>query len=232
MDLADMFTHGLAFMIGALSLYFTAYTKAKGTNKALKEDIQSLEKAKQEIISKYASELESVKKEHQLDIDKRKYQYEDKRMQFAKFFRLIDEFNATCNSVFVKRFPPMHQRLLAGMLSDCVEASNQSLLDFNAEIMQLFNELNEDQLKVVHESNSIRLVATPQLDASLDQLELHVASSFNDTVAMLRFMGTPEYLLDKSTITPYQTKLTEGGNQVLSSREALRAQMKLELNEI
>ena len=212
MNITDMLTHGLTFIIGALSLYFTAYTKAKGTNKALKEDIQSLESAKQAIISKHASELENVKKEHQLDIEKRKYQYEDKRVQFTKFFRLIDEFNAKCNSVFVEKFPPMLQRLLAGQLSECVDTSNQSILDFNAEIMKLFNELNEEQLKVVHESNSIRLIATPQLDALLDQLELHVKSSFDDAVAMLKFMGTPEYIVDKSTITPHQTKLTENDN--------------------
>ncbi|WP_076409363.1 hypothetical protein [Shewanella sp. UCD-KL12] len=78
MNITDMFTHGLAFIIGALSLYFTAYTKTQGTNKALREDIHSLESAKQKIITKHATELESVKKELLLDIEKRKYQYEDK----------------------------------------------------------------------------------------------------------------------------------------------------------
>ncbi|MDG3084724.1 hypothetical protein P7F88_00905 [Vibrio hannami] len=232
MNTTDLITHGLAFIIGALSLYFTAYTKAKGANKALKEDIEVLENAKQEIITKHAAELESIKKDHVLDIEKRKYQYEAKRAQFSKFFQLIDEFNSKCNSVFVERFPPMFQRLLAGQLSECAEVSNNSVLEFNAEIMQLFNELNEEQLKVTHESNSIRLIATPEIDTLLDQLALDIKSSYDDSVSMLKFMGTPEYFIDNSTIAPYQTRLTESGYKVISSREALKAQMKMELNEI
>ncbi|EGQ7962059.1 hypothetical protein HRO21_003740, partial [Vibrio parahaemolyticus] len=97
MNTIDIFTHGIAFFIGIITVYFTAYTKAKGANRALKEDVQSLEKTKQEIISKHAEELESVKKEYQLEIEKRKFKYEDKRAQFSKFFKLIDEFNSKCN---------------------------------------------------------------------------------------------------------------------------------------
>lgn len=232
MNTTDMLTHGFASIIGALLLYFTAYTKAKGTNKALKEDIQSLESAKQKIITKHATELESVKKEHLLDIEKRKYKYEDKRAQFTKFFSLIDEFNAKCNSVFIERFPPMFQRLLTGQLSECEETSTQSILDFNAEIMHLFNELNKEQIKVTHESSSIRLIATPQIDALLDQLALDIKLSYDDAVTMLRFMGTPDHFSDNSNVTPYQTRLTASGSKVLISREALKEQMKLELNEI
>lgn len=232
MNTTDLLTHGIAFIIGALSLYLTAYTKAKGANKALKEDIDVLENAKQKIITKHAAELESIKKDHVLDVEKRKYQYEAKRAQFSKFFQLIDEFNAKCNSAFFERFPSMFQRLLAGQLSECTEVSNNSILEFNTEIMRLFNELNEEQLKVSHESNSIRLIATPEIDALLDQLALDIKSSYDDSVSMLKFMGTLEYLIDNSAIAPYQTRLTESGYKVVSSREALKTQMKMELNEI
>ncbi|MFB2683101.1 hypothetical protein [Shewanella mangrovisoli] len=232
MNTTEFLTHGLAFIIGALSLYLTAYIKAKGVNKALKEDIDALENSKQEIITKHATELENIKKDHVLDVEKRKYQYEAKRTQFSKFFQLIDEFNAKCNSAFFERFPSMFQRLLEGQLSECTEISNNSVLEFNAEIMQLFNELNEEQLKVSHESNSIRLIATPEIDYLLDQLELDIKSSYDDSVSMLKFMGTPEYFIDNSQIEPYKTRLAESGNKVVTSREALKAQMKIELNKI
>ncbi|HHX8500588.1 TPA: hypothetical protein ACVO33_004492 [Vibrio diabolicus] len=232
MDIFLIFSHVLAFLIGALSLYFTAYTKAKGTNKALKEDIESLETLKQEIVAKHTKELESVKKQHQLDIEKRKFKYEDKRAQFSKYFRLIDEFNSKCNSVFVERFPQMFQRLLAGQISGCQDTANKSLLDFNHETMTLFNELNEEQLKVNTESNSIRLIASPELDALLDDLSEQIKHSFEDSVAMLKFMGTPEFILDNSSVKPFQDQAAVSGAQVLKAREALKQQMKFELDEI
>ncbi|MGF1851123.1 hypothetical protein L4C44_04425 [Vibrio satsumensis] len=232
MDLSLVFSHALAFLIGALSLYFTAYTKAKGVNKALKEDIESLETLKQQIVAKHTNELESIKKQHQLDIEKRKFKYEDKRAQFSKYFRLIDEFNSKCNSVFVERFPQMNQRLLAGQISGCQDTANKSLLDFNHEIMLLFNELNEEQIKVNTESNSIRLIASPEVDALLDSFSEKIKQSYEDSVAMLKFMGTPEFILDKSLVKPLQEQLVSSGAQVLRAREALKQQMKFELDEI
>ena len=232
MDLSLVFSHALAFLIGALSLYFTAYTKAKGANKALKEDIESLETLKQQIVAKHTNELESVKKQHQLDIEKRKFKYEDKRAQFSKYFRLIDEFNSKCNSVFVERFPQMNQRLLAGQISGCQDTANKSLLDFNHEIMRLFNELNEEQIKVNTESNSIRLIASPEVDALLDSFSEKIKQSYEDSVAMLKFMGTPEFILDKSLVKPLQEQVVSSGAQVLKAREALKQQMKFELDEI
>ena len=232
MDLSLVFSHALAFLIGALSLYFTAYTKAKGANKALKEDIESLETLKQQIVAKHTNELESIKKQHQLDIEKRKFKYEDKRAQFSKYFRLIDEFNSKCNSVFVERFPQMNQRLLAGQISGCQDTANKSLLDFNHEIMRLFNELNEEQIKVNTESNSIRLIASPEVDALLDSFSEKIKQSYEDSVAMLKFMGTPEFILDKSLVKPLQEQVVSSGAQVLKAREALKQQMKFELDEI
>ncbi|HIF9063251.1 TPA: hypothetical protein ACX6MH_003470 [Photobacterium damselae] len=232
MDISLILSHVLAFLIGALSLYFTSYTKAKGANKALKEDISTLETLKQQIVATHSQELESIKKQHQLDIEKRKFKYEDKRAQFSKYFRLIDEFNSKCNSVFVERFSPMIQRLLAGQISGCQNTANQSLLDFNQEIMILFNELNEEQLKVNTESNSIRLIATPELDILLDDLSAHIKQSYEDSVAMLKFMGTHEFICDNSLIKPFHEKATISGTHVLKAREALKQQMKFELDEI
>jgi hypothetical protein len=232
MDISLVFSHALAFLIGALSLYFTAYTKAKGTNKALKEDIGSLESLKQQIITRHAEELESIKKQHQLDIEKRKFKYEDKRVQFSKYFRLIDEFNSKCNLVFIERFPQMLLRLLEAQMSECKDASDKSVLDFNHEIMILFNDLNEEQLKVNAESNSIRLIASPELDALLDDFSEHIKHSYEDAVMMVKFMATPEYVLDNSLVKPFEEKVTESGALVLKSREALKQQMKFELDEI
>lgn len=51
----------------------------------------------EKIKSEYNRELENLKKEHQLDISKRKYQYESKKETYFKFFQLIDQFTRENN---------------------------------------------------------------------------------------------------------------------------------------
>jgi sensor histidine kinase YesM len=86
--------------LGFLSLYLTAYAKAKGKNQALEEDVSRLEDEKQGVIAKYQAELQELKRQHALDLEKRKYLYEEKRQQFTKFFAMLDEFELLSNLVY------------------------------------------------------------------------------------------------------------------------------------
>lgn len=94
----------MGFVIGIIVVYLTAYSKAKGQNKALREDLSALEDEKQKIVAKYMAEAEELKKNHALDIEKRKYQYDEKRAQFVKYFALIDEFHGKSNDIFSNSF--------------------------------------------------------------------------------------------------------------------------------
>lgn len=77
--LVEVSTAIVSFVFGILVLYLTAYSNAKGKNRALEEDVSRLEDEKQKIIAKYRAETEELKKQHSLEIEKRKYKYEDKR---------------------------------------------------------------------------------------------------------------------------------------------------------
>jgi hypothetical protein len=114
----DVIINILSFGFGALVIYLTAYLKVKGKNKGLIEDISKLENEKQKIIAKYRVETEEVKKQHSLDIEKRKFQYEDKRAQFSKYFSLLDEFHSKCNAVFLDKFQPIMTEFLSGYLEE------------------------------------------------------------------------------------------------------------------
>lgn len=93
MSIAEIMHIVLSFLLGMFVLYFTAYSKTKGKNKALQEDISRLEDEKQKVLAKYKIEMEEIKKQHSLDIEKRKYLYDEKRQQFVKLFSLLDEFH-------------------------------------------------------------------------------------------------------------------------------------------
>lgn len=228
----DLAVNIICFGAGALSIYLTAYLKVKGKNKALFEDNQKLEDEKQKVIAKYRAETEEIKKQHALDIERRKYQYEDKRTQFSKYFSLLDEFNNKCNAVFLERFQPIITEFLSGYLIEDESIKRQATVKYNEDVQALVFELNEEHLKVKTEQNSIRLIASPKVDTLLDELEVVLKNATDSSTEMLSVMSTPEFWVDQSIIAPYQEKLTIYGQAVQNSHKALKEQMKLELHEI
>ena len=231
-SIMDVLINILSFLGGMFVLYLTAYVKVKGKNKALIEDVEKLEDEKQKIIAKYRAETEEIKKQHTLDVEKRKFQYEDKRKQFSKYFSLLDEFHGKCNSVFLERFQPIITEFLSGYLVDDKQAKNEAIVKYNEEVQSLVFELNEEHLKLKSEQNSIRLIASPEVDELLDKLEIAVKTATDLSTEMLRFMSTPEFWADQSLVLPYQEKLTVSGNEVQVAHNNLKEQMKIELNEI
>jgi len=228
----DVIINTISFLGGMLVLYITAYVKVKGKNKALMEDVEKLEDEKQKIIAKYRAETEGIKKLHRLDVEKRKFQYEDKRKQFTKYFSLLDEFHGKSNSVFVEKFQPIITEFLSGYLVDDEVVKNEAAVKYNESVQTLVFDLNEEHLKLKSEQNSIRLIASPEVDELLDKLEIAVKAATDLSTDMLRFMSTPEFWSEQSLILPYQEKLTVSGNEVQAFHDRLKAQMKTELNEI
>lgn len=228
----DVLFNSLCFVLGALSIYLTAYLKIKGKNRALIEDNRQLEEDKQKIVAKYRAETEKIKKQHSLDIEKRKYQYEDKRLQFSKYFSLLDKFHGKCNSIFVDKFQPIMTEFLTACFEDEETVKNKAFVKYNQDIQSLVFELNEEYLKVKTEQNSIRLIASKDVDLLLDKLEIAVKNATDASTEMLRFMATQEFWADQTLVTPYQEKATIFGQDVQNCHNALRDQMKLELNKI
>lgn len=222
----------VSFVLGFLSIYLTAYSKTKGRNRALSEDVSRLEDEKQRIIAKYRDETEELKKQHALDIEKRKYQYEEKRVQFTKFFSMLDEYHGKSHKLFTERFSPIMNQFRASYLQDDKESQNRAIAVFNAGIQSLFNELYQEHIRITNETNSIRLISSPEIDELLDKLESAVKKSTDDAAEVMSFMATPQFWADQTRIAPYQRRAEESGKSVLKCRDDLRKRMKHELNEI
>lgn len=221
----------VSFLLGMFVMYLTAYVKEKGKNKALLEDVSRLENEKQAISARYSSEMEELKKAHSLDIEKRKYRYEDKRAQFTKYFSLLDEFNNKSNTVFADKFFPVMQKYWEEVIEDS-DNYNAILVSFTKDIQDLMRELYEEQLRLTQETNSIRLVSTPEVDSLLDELEILIAQSIETASQMMKFMVTPEYAADNTLLAPYQEKAASTGHEVMKCKDKLRDRMKVELDEI
>lgn len=222
----------VSFVLGMLVLYLTAYSKAKGKNKALLEDNKRLEDDKQQIIAKHRNETEELKKQHSLDIEKRKYQYEEKRNQFSKYFRLLDEFNQRSNQTFVEEFHPIMNDFFNAIIESDDDVYQAELIKFNEKNQVLVQKLYEESLKVSNETNSIRLISSKEIDRLLDGMELAIKQVTDESTEMMNFMMSPEFLHDQSLMTPLVERSKLSGEKVKSYRDALIVQMKKELDEI
>ncbi len=232
MPTTEMIAAVVGFSLGMLVFYLTAYSKAKGQNRALREDLSNLEHEKQKIVAKYRAETEELKKQHALDIEKRKYQYEDKRAQFVKYFALLDEFHGKSNKVFSEQFPPIMNNFLSSYIIDDEATKQKAIVDFNEEVQKIFNLLYKEQLKVTTETNSIRLISSETMDHLLDDLEGAVKQATDSAAEMLKFMATPEFWADQTLLVPYQERATIYAHNVKNCHDALRKRMKFELDEI
>ncbi len=221
----------VSFLLGMFVMYLTAYVKEKGKNKALLEDVSRLENEKQAISARYMAEMEELKKAHSLDIEKRKYRYEDKRAQFTKYFTLLDEFNNKSNTVFADKFFPVIQKFWEDVIQN-ENGYESGLVSFNAEVQKLMRELYEEQMRLTQETNSIRLVSTPEVDVLLDGLEKLITQATEASSDMLKFMATAEFASDQALLAPFQEKATLIGQEVMSCKDKLRSRMKVELDEI
>lgn len=220
------------YVIGLSSLYFTAYSKTKGKNRALQEDVKRLEEDKQSIVAKYRAETEELKRQHTLDIEKRKYLYESKKEQFLKYFELLDKFHNKQNAQFEERILPMMSKLFESCMEENHAPYDKAIAEFAYKVGEMFNEANKELLTLRCETNSIRLVSSAELDKLLQILESRVSEATADTEAFIKIMTTLEFFANPSIQIPYKEKIEQSGQAVKKAHEALRLQMKKELNEI
>jgi len=232
MDNPNLLGYILSFIIGGCTIYVSAYLKEKGKNNSLKEDISQIESEKQSIIAKSKAEVEKLKKEHSLDIEKRKYQYEDKRKQFSKYFELIDIFHGNSTRIYKEKFQPIMNEFFSLSIDEDINQQQLALEKFNDGIRLLFNEIYDEQLKLSTETNSIRLISSPAIDALLDELNASVEEATNHTSEMIKFMGTPDFWVDQSLVQPYKQAAELAGRKSVQIKDDLREQMKRELDEI
>ena len=141
-------------IIGLLFLYLKTYISQKAKNKALRNENLTL-----------TQQIEDIKKRHELDIAKRKYQYESKKEQYLKFFQLIDSFTGKQNLSCINKMTPIITEFYAGFLATIDDKTEQNKVCtvYMEKIQNLMNENNTELMKVKQETNTIRLIASQEV---------------------------------------------------------------------
>ncbi|MBW4054522.1 MAG: hypothetical protein HIU83_03795 [Proteobacteria bacterium] len=235
----------VSFLLGMCVMTFAAYIKAKRSKRMLLGDVPKLADKQPIALSGDRSEARVIEhpqlrqrdiaaaekiKQQRVDIVKRECPLDEKRQQFVNYFTLLDEFHRKNNEIFTLQFHPIMNRFLASNAAKDKSARNSAIAEFNREVQSLFNQLYDEQQKVISETDGIRSFSSETLDGLLVKLQSAVKQSTDDTAEVLKFMATPEQWADQSLATPIQ-KAEKTVQLVLTCRDAVRRRMKVDLDD-
>jgi len=215
------------------TLYIKTYIQEKAKIDVLKSENKRLIDQTEKIKSKYSKELEELKKEHQLDISKRKYKYESKRDQYVSFFQLLDQFTKD-NSIKVnEKLTPLLEEFSTNFLNaQDQETQTRAITKFSTDIQKFTFEGSQDLLKIKQQTNTIRIIASDKVIEKLDMLSL----AFEKTIEQSNKTMTdlPALMLnnDQQKMQENQRQLEESGKLVKKYNNELIALTRLELDEI
>ena len=181
-------------------------------------------------------DLEKLRHQHTLDLQKRSKMYELKTTQFQNYFRLMDEFAGKHRSDFSEKFQPLLDHFMRDYLEaeSCNDkpASTQAITQFGASVGRLTADGHEEYLAMKAETNSLRLIASDEVIALLDQVQ---AANDSALAAANELMNKYVQLVvtgDHAEMERRQLILNQVGETITGLRASLMEQMRRELSEI
>ena len=142
--------------LGLLILYIKTYTTEKAKMEVLKSENKKL-----------IEETERIKKDFQLEISKRRYQYESKKEQYILFFKLLDQFTNEANKSTQEKLLPIldefNRNFLNSSSRNDKKGENNATSVMSKKIQRLTFEANESLIKIKQETNTIRLIASDRI---------------------------------------------------------------------
>ena len=182
--------------LGLLILYIKTYTTEKAKMEVLKSENKKL-----------IEETERIKKDFQLEISKRRYQYESKKEQYILFFKLLDQFTNEANKSTQEKLLPIldefNRNFLNSSSRNDKKGENNATSVMSKKIKRLTFEANESLIKIKQETNTIRLIASDRIIQKLDLLELAYDKNMEQAIKMMndlpkQMMSNDQYGMKKS----------------------------------
>lgn len=211
--------------LGLLILYIKTYTNEKAKMEVLKSENKKL-----------IEETERIKKDFQLEISKRRYQYESKKEQYILFFKLLDQFTNEANKSTQEKLLPIldefNRNFLNSSSRNDKKGENNATSVMSKKIQRLTFEANESLIKIKQETNTIRLIASDRIIQKLDLLELAYDKNMEQAIKMMndlpkQMMSNDQYGMKKS-----QREIEISALVIKEIKDEIIELMRKELDEI
>lgn len=223
-------------LIGLILLYLRTLVKERAKIRVLRKKNKLLTEETEEIKSKYNKEIEIIKKEHLLDIEKRKYQYESKKEQYINFFKLLDNFNTDSNVIAQEKMIPIIEEFNRNYLNAANRNNKRGETNattvMSKKVQKLMFESNKELSRIKQETNTIRIIASDSILKTLNLLELAYDRSFEESSKMMKDLQIQMMTNDQEGMKRSQREMQEIANVILKFKNDLIQQMRIELNEI
>ena len=211
--------------LGLLILYIKTYTTEKAKMEVLKSENKKL-----------IEETERIKKDFQLEISKRRYQYESKKEQYILFFKLLDQFTNEANKSTQEKLLPIldefNRNFLNSSSRNDKKGENNATSVMSKKMQRLTFEANESLIKIKQETNTIRLIASDRIIQKLDLLELAYDKNMEQATKMMndlpkQMMSNDQYGMKKS-----QREIVISALVIKEIKDEIIELMRKELDEI
>lgn len=232
----QLFSSLLIFISGLFVISIKSYLTERGKLKAQIAENRKLVEQTEAIKSRFNRELEELKKEHQLDITKRKYKYESKKEQYIKFFRLLDEFSNEQNLKTQEKFLPIleefNKNYISASNSNNKKNETNAITVFQKKVQKLMFDANQELTSIKQETKTIRLIASNNILQKLDLLTLAYDKSMEASNKMMKDMLPLMLSNNQKKMNEQQHELEVAAMVINDIRDDIINLMRSELNEI
>lgn len=213
----------LSIIFGFILGYFTSYFNEKGKNKAIIEDTEQITEEKEKVTSK-----------HNLDITKRKIQYETKSNAYMKYFNLLDEMSQNGNTEAQEEFLPALAKFNTDYIpnADNVEKASKAASEFSNSMQKLMFKSQEKYLKFKNETNALKIIAGEEVLKLMTEIDEISQLSFDVSTQMMKDLAESIITQNLSKLDSQKSTLENLANQTNILKEKLTIEIRKELSEI
>lgn len=230
-NLPDIYKGIFTGVGGSLIATIGVYINEKSKQRALKRDNKKLVEETEKIKAEYTSKLEELKKDHQLEISRRKYQYEGKKESYVAFFKMLDTFTADQNIKSQDKLKDLIHEFNRNF-GDSVSSQKKASLVFSKKINVLAMESYKEFIKLKQETNVIKLMASDAVIDHLLLLELSYENLMKESDKMMNALPRLIMLGNEDRMNELKEEIEIKGRVINKIKDELNSLMRKELNEI
>ncbi|MFX4177326.1 hypothetical protein ACOL3L_10695 [Aliarcobacter butzleri] len=173
--LLEIIIYILSLIIALIIGYLMSYFKEKAKNKALLEDN-----------SKLIAENEEIKQKYAVDLQKRKYKYEQKQKLYFEFMNKLDKYNAMSMSLI---FDNLGSLMMKYYQAKTKEEMDKFTIQFNEEARNIDTEMKKQLSELFSQMNELKLTTSDESILLINELHDELMQVNN------KFLSIPDKIL-------------------------------------
>ena len=214
-------------LISGVAVHLIERTK----HRRLKRDNAKLVQETEEIKSNYSKQLEELKRDHQLEISRRKYQYEGKKDSYVAFFKMIDTFSAD-QSIKSQEKLKEHIHEFNRNYGNTQSSQRKASLVFSKKIQAITMESYKEFIKLKQETNVIKLMASDDVSIQLKLMETAYESLMKESDNMMSALPVLIMSNNEEKMKEMKDLVEIKGKLINHIKDELNSLMRKELNQI